>query len=326
MEYPVCGIGKQTEAAKVLKNCDLIVWDEGTMSPKDAFEALDRTMRDLRGVDLPIGGVTLVISGDFRQTLPVVPRGTPADEMKASIKSSYLWTFVQTIHLTTNMRVKLYGDFDAGNFAQLLLKLGNGEIPNTNDVISIPDDCGTIVSSMVPGEQHSHKSIDTTLDTEQAVHYPTEFLNSLELPGLPPYNLSLKVGCPIMLLRNLDAPKLCNGTKLIVKRLLPHVIEATIMTGCAKGEDVFIPRIPLIPSNSTIEFKRLQFPVCLCFAMSINKAQGQSLKVAGLELSTPCFSHGQLYVGCSRVGSSEALYILAPEGKTSNIVYPRALH
>ena len=53
------------------------------MSPKDAFEALDRTMRDLGGGDLPIGGVTLVISGDFRQTLPVVPRGTPADEMKA---------------------------------------------------------------------------------------------------------------------------------------------------------------------------------------------------------------------------------------------------
>ena len=161
MEYPVCGIGKQTEAAKVLKNCDLIVWDEGTMSPKDAFEALDRTMRDLRGVDLPIGGVTLVISGDFRQTLPVVPRGTPADEMKASIKSSYLWTFVQTIHLTTNMRVKLYGDFDAGNFTQLLLKLGNGEIPNTNDVISIPDDCGTIVSSMEELEAHVYPNLAT---------------------------------------------------------------------------------------------------------------------------------------------------------------------
>ena len=81
--------------------------------------------------------------------------------MKASIKSSYLWTFVQTIHLTTNMRVKLYGDFDAGSFAQLLLKLGNGEIPNTNDVISIPDDCGTIVSSTEELEAHVYPNLAT---------------------------------------------------------------------------------------------------------------------------------------------------------------------
>jgi hypothetical protein len=62
---------------------------------------------------------------------------------------------------------------------------------------------------------------------------------------------------------------------------MPHVIEATILTGCAKGEDVFIPRIPLIPTDMPFEFKRLQFQVRLAFAMAINKAQGQSLKVLG---------------------------------------------
>jgi ATP-dependent DNA helicase PIF1 len=77
---------------------------------------------------------------------------------------------------------------------------------------------------------------------------------------------------------------------------MPHVIEATILTGCAKGEDVFIPWIPIIPTDMPFEFKRLQFPVRLAFAMSIYKAQGQSLKVAGINLQTPCFSHGQLYV------------------------------
>ncbi|KAL8564678.1 hypothetical protein ACOMHN_004172 [Nucella lapillus] len=69
-------------------------------------------------------------------------------------------------------------------------------------------------------------------------------------------------------------------------------------------------------------FKRLQFPLRTCFAMSINKAQGQSLKVAGLNFG---FSHGQLYVGCSRVGHPENLFIYAPENKTKNIVYPQAL-
>jgi ATP-dependent DNA helicase PIF1 len=128
-----------------------------------------------------------------------------------------------------------------------------------------------------------------------------------------------------MLLRNLDAPRLCNGTRLCVKRLMPHVIEATILTGCEKGEDVFIPQIPIIPSDVPFEFKRLQCPLRLAFAMSINEAQGQSLKVAGINLETPCFSHGQLYIACSRVGTGKNLYVLALDAKTKNIVYQVAL-
>jgi ATP-dependent DNA helicase PIF1 len=112
---------------------------------------------------------------------------------------------------------------------------------------------------------------------------------------------------------------------LKIKAFTDNLIEATILTGCAKGENVFIPRIPLIPGDLPFEFKRLQFPIRLAFAMSINKAQGQSLKVAGINLENPCFSHGQLYVACSRVGNPKHLYIHSPEGKTKNIVYQKAL-
>ena len=146
-----------------------------------------------------------------------------------------------------------------------------------------------------------------------------------------------------MLLRNLNPPKLCNGTRLVVKKLCPNVIKAVVISGSAKGEEVMIPRIPLIssPSDLAFSFKRLQFPVRLCFAMSINKSQGQTLKVAGLQLQEPCFSHGQLYVACSRVGSKSNLFTMCqPHGKcnschfrncgtdfhkTVNIVYTGAL-
>lgn len=106
---------------------------------------------------------------------------------------------------------------------------------------------------------------------------------------------------------------------------MPNLIEATIISGKFKGEDVLIPRIPLISTDLPFDFKRLQFPVRLAFAITINKAQGQSLRVAGLIFESPCFSHGQLYVACSRVGTPENLYIYAPNGKTKNIVYPLAL-
>ncbi|XP_013793520.1 uncharacterized protein LOC106477513, partial [Limulus polyphemus] len=112
----------------------------------------------------------------------------------------------------------------------------------------------------IPGNPYIYKSIDTVIDQNEGVNYPTEFLNSLEFPGLLPHQLQLKVGDPIMLLRNIDKLKLCNGTRLIIKALQPHVIEAQIQTSCGKGEDTFIPRIPLITSEMPFQFRRLQFP------------------------------------------------------------------
>jgi ATP-dependent DNA helicase PIF1 len=51
----------------------------------------------------------------------------------------------------------------------------------------------------------------------------------------------------------------------------------------------------MIPSDLPFSFKRLQFPVKVSFAITINKAQGQTFKYVGIDLRTECFSHGQLY-------------------------------
>ena len=108
---------------------------------------------------------------------------------------------------------------------------------------------------------------------------PTKILNSIESGSLSPHELKLKVGAPVMLLRNLDAMNgLCNGTRLIVKSLMRNLIEATIQTGTFAGSAVCMPKIKLFSTNNdAIQFQRIQFPVRLAFAMTINKAQGQTL-------------------------------------------------
>jgi len=104
-ESPVCNIARGSGLALLLQCCQFIVWDECTMSHKGALEAVDCTLHDLRHADRLIGSITLLLSGDFRQTLPVIPRGTPADELKACLKSSYPWQHIKMLHLQTNMCV-----------------------------------------------------------------------------------------------------------------------------------------------------------------------------------------------------------------------------
>ncbi|XP_055584901.1 uncharacterized protein LOC129737764 [Uranotaenia lowii] len=371
-EAPTCNISKSSGMGKILRTCEIIIWDECTMTHKKALEALNNTLRDFRGNNELFGGTLILLSGDFRQTLPVIPRSTPADELHACLKSSILWPYVQKLTLKINMRVQLLNDASAGRFAKQLLDIGNGKMPidETTKCITFPADFCEIVATKdqliskvfpdighnhknhqwlsvrailapknqdvnainysiqdaIEGDERTYKSVDTVTNTDEVVNYPTEFLNSLDLPGLPPHVLILKVGVPIILLRNINPPRLCNGTRLAVKRLMDNIIEATILNGKFKGEDVLLPRIPMIPTDLPFDFKRLQFPVRLAFAMTINKSQGQSLEVCGVDLERPCFSHGQLYVACSRVGSPNNLIIYAPDRKTKNITYPTALH
>jgi ATP-dependent DNA helicase PIF1 len=124
------------------------------------------------------------------------------------------------------------------------------------------------------------------------------------------------VGSIIIKLRNLNHQTLCNSMRLSVKKLMNNLIQATIIKGKFKGEEVLIPRIPIIPTDLPFQFKRIQFSIQLAFAMTINQSQGQSLEVYGINLEFSCFSQGQLYVASSRVGKPFSLFVFAPENKT----------
>ncbi|GJW60798.1 DNA helicase [Tanacetum coccineum] len=386
----VCAIKKNTELADLLKETCLIVWDESPMNDRRCFKTLYRTLRDiLNQPDHLFGGKTVMLVGDFRQTLPVKRGASRNETIRSSIAHSYLWPHFKIYHLTKNMRLnnQSLSEIDkhkTAMFAQWLLDVGNGQIgipddsdPDNTSWVDIPDEycipnddngIPNLINFIYDADTLHHPSAEklqekaiicpkndtadiindrilsllttttrTYLSYDDAIPhthdggeiellYPKEYLNSLSFPGLPPHKLTLKVGSPIMLLRNMNiAGGLCNGTRLIVSQLLPKVIEARIITGTRINQKVFLPRILLTVKDprTPFIFRRKQFPVKVCYAMTINKAQGQSLKKIGIYLADPVFGHGQLYVALSRATTPDGVKILinSQNDKPPNTVY-----
>ena len=188
------------------------------------------------------------------------------------------------------------------------------------DVGRINNACVEQLSGNVQLKFSEDKAVDEALREE----FPSEAFHNCDEPSLPPHVLRLKVGMPLMILRNLDPPVQCNGTRVRLTRITPHVLETEVISGKCKGERVLIPRIPLFSKDDEVgrgrrkavpcQFSRRQFPVRPAFAMTINKSQGQSLRVVGIDIRTrECFTHGQLYVALSRVTNKANLHIITPD-------------
>ena len=224
------------------------------------------------------------------------------------------------------------------------------EIANfTSTVILCPTNDDTFemnqkVLNKLEGDSKTYLSLDEIEcdKAEEVDHFPLEFIHKQTPAGLPPHELTLKKGAIVMLIKNINPNKrLCNGTRLVVTELHENYIVARIINSVHEEREsiVALPRMTLSPTDTGLPFrlKRKQLPIRLSFAMTINKAQGQTFDKVGLYLPTPVFSHGQLYVSFSRVRRAKHVKVQIidtdiqgkfPRRKhfvTSNVVWPEVL-
>lgn len=113
--------------AQDLGYTDVFLWDEAPMSPRYSLEGIDEFLRDITQVDEPFGGKVMILGGDFRQIPPVI-RGKATATLEASLKRSKLWPLFEIVRLKCNMRA-----IDDEEFAEWLLKVGNGKITENED-------------------------------------------------------------------------------------------------------------------------------------------------------------------------------------------------
>ncbi|XP_065640567.1 uncharacterized protein LOC136073126 [Hydra vulgaris] len=142
LENSTCNVTPNSIHGKFLRQISLYLLDEASMIPKYALNAIDKLLQDVCINKFPFGGKVILMGGDFRQILPVVKRGQPADIVEACIKCSQHWQYVQRFSLTENMRVQT----EEEEFSQWLLKLGSGTLPLKADgsfrgCIEIPEQC-----------------------------------------------------------------------------------------------------------------------------------------------------------------------------------------
>ncbi|XP_062224612.1 uncharacterized protein LOC133923203 [Phragmites australis] len=242
---------------------------------------LDIHEENPQNVCKPFSGKPMLLGGDFRQVLPVIEGGDKSEMFKASLLGSYLWNNVKWVLDVGEGQLKPIvrnGEVTKSWIEildDLLLRPSGIKIPAIAERIyddfqqfyssvpylaqrcivcpinSVVDEVNAFMIQKVRTSARDYLNFDSIANSSEQpsdyeMLYPPEFLNSIVINNFPQHHLSLKIGVPIVLLRNINQSiGLCNGTRLLIKRLGDRLLEGRIMTGNHVGDKVCIPRIVL---------------------------------------------------------------------------------
>ncbi|GJV28743.1 ATP-dependent DNA helicase RRM3-like protein [Tanacetum coccineum] len=230
VEDLMCHIGVDSDLADLIRQEKLIIWDEAPMVNRHCYEAFDRTLHDIC------------------RTYPIVA----SNKTGCGKCHDKCFVFVAKMHcFEANSNGKVGG---ANDGVSTIVFPDNMLIPETDDDIEYESSDSVCLAN-------DDSNFDDSI-------YTTEFLNGIRMSDIPHHSIKLKIGTPIMLMRNIDQRAgLCNGTRLQVLRMGDNIIEAKIISGGSVGTICAIPRMIISPTDTKMPFKlnRRQFPIQVYF-------------------------------------------------------------
>lgn len=329
------------------KAIDFLVIDEVSMLSPDLWTKVDRVARAVRQVyDKPLGGIQLLLCGDFYQLPPVPDAGQPPDAATFCFDTD-VW---QQCNLHTVVLTRTFRQEGDDAFAQLLHRLREGEY-TAEDIDLLVGRVGAQLDGfahIVPTRLYARRanvdkinadSLEALGEVETQVYQAGVYWELCVPKGAPltdnrrkmmvdalkhaaseaksvvKSELTLKVGAQVMLLCNLDmAQGLVNGSKgVVVNFAMPeHGSKVMPVVRFSNGVELMVQRHSwetVVEQAGTVYFK--QVPLALAWALTIHKAQGVSLDCAEIQLDDSVFERGQAYVALSRVRTLGGLRLLS---------------
>lgn len=311
---------------KLFANLDLLVIDEISMVRADVFDAMDKFLRKYGKISSqPFGGVQLVLMGDLCQLPPVV-RNEEAGVFATTYPTPFFFS-------TPAWEL---GDFHTVRFTHIFRQTDAPFIALLNAVREGRTDTATLatlnqrVTANPPAEAvilaARNRTVDDINQTELAkLKTPPRTYHaetSGDLSGkefTTPAELTLKVGAHVMFTRNHKFGLWVNGTLGVVKALHDDTLEIATTDGLLEVEREKWESVRYAHDDATnapvatVAGTFVQFPLTLAWALTIHKAQGQTIPQCVVNLADGgTFAEGQLYVALSRARTLESLHLTTP--------------
>ncbi|HCR52029.1 TPA: AAA family ATPase [Candidatus Kaiserbacteria bacterium] len=305
-------IASKEHIARRIHKAKVLIIEEISMLSAATFEMADAVCREVRRVERPFGGLTVILVGDFFQ-LPPVSRGRQATFAYAS--STWHDLNLLTCYLTEQYRQ------DDGEFLATLSAIRSGEVEEVHYERLMSR---RIPPSEIPGVREVPKLFSHNADVDR--------INAGELAKLPgkakkfrmtskgkdslveglmrgclsPEVLELKEGAAVMFTKNSPQGRFVNGTLGAVAGW-----DAAAMPVIETKDGLRITAEPMewqVEEQGKVKASISQLPLRLAYAMTVHKSQGMSMDAAVMDLSR-AFEYGQGYVALSRVRRLSGVYL-----------------
>ena len=315
-----------SEKRALLERLDLLVIDECSMLRADVLDNIDAVLKHVRKTDRPFGGLQILFVGDLFQLSPVIAR-CEWDILKRFYKSAYfIHSLVYKRSDPIYIELSIVYRQNDPTFIDVLNSIRTGSV--SSEVLAIIN--ARVIFGV--GESQAltlttHNNLAEQINTGSLMEFPGDIVEieafvdqDFDLTSvLAERVLRLKVGVPVMLIRNLEERNkhYYNGQIGKVVNIKPESIEVEF-------DDELVAVTQALWQSFDYEFNESagtvkgkvkgslqQFPLRLAWGITIHKSQGLTFETAMIQIEKS-FTAGQVYVALSRVRSLQGVSLSSP--------------